>query len=314
MGAYLLRRLAQAVLVMLGVSLMVFALLELVPGDPIRTALGTRFDQQLYERLAAEAGLDEPLGVRYLHWLGKALTGDLGVSFRNGQPVTKLLAERLPATATLAGAALLVALGISLPAGTVSALRRGSKLDLAATLASQAGVSIPDFWSGMMLILLFSLVLGWLPPSGYTPLTESPAGWLLHLVLPAVTVGVVSGSILTRFVRAAVAEALGRQHTVTARAKGLPEHTVLLRHVLRNAAIPIVTVVGLQLAFLLGGVVVVEVVFAWPGLGRLAFDAVERRDYTVLQGAVLVIALAFVLVNLLVDLLYARLDPRIRTR
>jgi peptide/nickel transport system permease protein len=311
-GSYIVRRLGQAVVVMLGVSVLVFALIHVVPGDPIRTALGTRFDQAMYERLRARAGFDEPLVEQYGDWVVDAATGNLGVSFRSGEEVAGIVAERIAPTLSLALGAVAVALLISLPLGTLSAVRQGTKLDHAASVFSQVGVSIPDFWWGIMLILAFSLTLGWLPPSGYVPFAISPVEWLKHLVLPSLAIGVISGSILTRFVRAAMLEALQRDSTRTARSKGLPERLVVFRHVLRNAAVPIVTVGGLQLAYLLGGLVVIEIVFAWPGLGRLAFDAVQRRDYPVLQGAVLLVALIFVLVNLVVDLLYARLDPRIR--
>lgn len=312
MGRYVLRRSLQAVVVLVGVSVVVFAIIHLIPGDPVRVALGTSFTQEAYDALRERAGLDQPLPVQYVTWLTGALSGDLGVSFRSGQPVTALLLGRMPATLTLAFAALLVALTIALPLGILSAVRSGSKLDYAATVVSQVGISIPDFWMGILLILLFSLTLGWLPPSGYTSLLEDPLGWLSRLVLPAVTVGLVSGSILTRFVRSAMLEALGQDYTRTARSKGLRERVVVNRHALRNALIPVVTVTGLQLAFLLGGVIIVEVVFAWPGLGQLALIAVEARDYPVLQGTVLLLAVFFLVVNLFVDLLYAYLDPRIR--
>lgn len=308
---YIGKRAAQAVVVMLGVSIIVFALVHLVPGDPIRTALGTRFDQATYDALRERAGFDQPLPVQYLQWLGGALTGDLGVSFRSGQPVTTTLLGRLPATMSLALASLVIALLIAVPLGILSAVRSGSKLDYVGTLFSQLGISIPDFWMGIVFILLFSLTLGWLPPSGYVPFTESPLGWLERVLMPAVTIGVVSGSILTRFVRSAMLEALSQDYTRTARSKGLAERTVVNRHVLRNALIPVVTVTGLQLATLLGGVIVVEVVFSWPGLGQLAIQAVNARDYSVLQGTVLLLAVIFLLINLLVDLLYAWLDPRI---
>jgi peptide/nickel transport system permease protein len=250
--------------------------------------------------------------VQYITWLGSALVGDLGVSFRSGQPVTTILLGRLPATLSLGFAALAVALLIALPLGIVSAVRSGRFSDYAATAFSQLGISIPDFWMAIMFILLFSLTLGWLPPSGYVPLTQDPLGWLQHVIMPAVTIGVVSGSILTRFVRSAVLEALSQDYTRTARAKGLAERIVVNRHVLKNALIPVVTVTGLQLAFLLGGVIVVEIIFTWPGLGQLTFIAIRSRDYTVLQGAVLFFALLFLLINLLVDILYAWLDPRIK--
>jgi peptide/nickel transport system permease protein len=310
---YVLRRSAQALVALLGVSIVVFALIHLVPGDPVRTALGTRFDQDLYDALIARAGLDQPVVVQYVDWLGRALTGDLGVSFRTGRPVTEALLERLPRTALLAVAALIVGLLIALPAGIVSAVRQGKPIDYTASGFAQIGVSVPDFWFGLLLILVFARTLAWLPPSGYVSPLVDPVEGLRRLILPAVTAGVVTGAILTRFVRSSVLEAMSAEHVRLARAKGLPARYVLRHHVLRNAWIPIVTVTGLQLATLLGGVVVVEVVFAWPGLGRLALDSVVRRDYPLLQGAVLVMASAFLVINLLVDLLYARLDPRIRT-
>jgi peptide/nickel transport system permease protein len=314
MGRYVMRRLLQMILAMLGVSIVVFLLIHLVPGDPIRLALGTRFDPVLYEALRARAGLDQPLFVQYFTWLSGALTGDLGVSFRSGRPVSELLLQRLGPTATLAGAALLIALTISLPLGIVSAVRSGSILDRVATGFSQLWVSVPDFWSGIMYILLFALVLSWLPASGYVSLLDDPVAALRHLLLPAMTVGLISGSILTRFVRSAVLEALNQDYTRTARAKGLSQWQTIRNHVLPNAWIPIVTVVGLQLGFMLGGVVVVEVIFEWPGLGRLAFDSVVRRDYALLQGAVLLIALMFLVINFLVDILYGYLDPRVKHR
>ena len=278
------------------------------------TTLGTRFDQATYEALIERHGLDRPLVIQYFTWLGSALVGDLGVSFRSGRPVTEILVGRLPATLTLGFAALLVALVIALPLGVISAVRSGKAVDYAATSFSQLGISIPDFWMAIMFILLFSLTLGWLPPSGYVPLTQDPVGWAQHAIMPAVTIGVVSGSILTRFVRSAVLEALSQDYTRTARSKGLRERIVVNRHVLKNAMIPVVTVTGLQLAFLLGGVIVVEIIFAWPGIGQLTLIAIRGRDYTVLQGAVLFFAVLFLLINLIVDLLYAWLDPRIKVK
>ena len=305
------RRTLQAVVVLLGVSVVTFALVHLVPGDPVRLALGTRFDQATYDALRERAGLDQPLVVQYLQWIGHAVTGDLGVSFRSGDPVTALILERLPATLSLALASILVALLIAVPLGTASALRPRSFVDGASTVLSQIGISVPEFWMGIMLILLFAGTLGWFPSSGYVPFTQDPALWLRSLVLPAVTTGLVSGSVLTRFTRSSVLEALGAEHVRTARAKGLPPRAVLDWHVLRNALLPLVTVTGVQLAYLLSGVVVVEIVFAWPGLGQLALQSVEARDYPVLQGAVLLFAFVFLLLNLVVDLLYSKLDPRI---
>jgi peptide/nickel transport system permease protein len=298
--------------VLAGVSVLVFSLIHLVDGDPVRLALGTRYSQETYDALRERNGLDLPLVQQYFRWAGRALTGDLGVSFRSGEPVTVLIAERLPATLTLAFAAILLALLIALPLGTLSALRPRSTTDRLATVVSQIGISVPDFWLAIVLILVFAGTLGWLPSGGYVGLGEDPLGWLQRLILPTIAVGVVSGSVITRFVRSSVLEALGSDHVRTAHAKGLPTRQVFGWHVLRNALLPLVTVTGVQLAYLLSGVVVVEIVFSWPGLGQLALQAVEARDYPVLQGAVLLFALTFLLINLVVDLLYTRIDPRIR--
>ena len=312
MGAYLLRRSLQALGVLLGVSVLVFAIIHLVPGDPVRLALGTRFDQETYDALRSRAGLDQPLLQQYVTWLGGVVQGDFGVSFRSGQTVLSMVTERLPATLSLAGAAVVVALLIALPLGVLSAIRQGSRTDTIATAISQFGISVPDCWMGILLILLFSLTLGWLPASGYVGITEDPLGWATRLILPGVTVGVVSGAVLTRFVRSSVLESLGEDFVRTAQSKGLSERRIIREHVLPNALVPVITVTGLQLAYLLSGVVVVEAVFAWPGLGQLALDAVQDRDYPVLQGAVMLFAGFFLLVNLLVDLLYAVVDPRIQ--
>jgi peptide/nickel transport system permease protein len=309
---YLLRRTGQSVVVLAGVSVIVFGLVHLVPGDPVRLALGTRFDQATYDALLQRSGLDQPLVQQFFTWFGRAITGDLGVSFRSGDPVTLLILERLPATVTLAFASLLVALLIAVPLGTVSALHPRSVVDRVATVFSQFGISVPDFWVGIVLILVFAGTLGWLPSGGYVPLSEDPLGWLQRLVMPAIVTGTVSGSVITRFVRSSVLEALGSDHVRTAEAKGLPRRQVFTWHVLRNALLPLVTVTGVQLAYLLSGVVVVEIVFSWPGLGQLALQSVQARDYPVLQGAILLFAVVFLLVNLLVDLLYTAIDPRIR--
>jgi peptide/nickel transport system permease protein len=309
---YLVRRVGQALVVLAGVSVIVFGLVQLVPGDPIRLALGTRFNQETYDALLERSGLDQPLVQQFFTWAGNAFSGDLGVSFRSGDTVTALILERLPATITLALASLLVALLIAVPLGTLSALRPRTFVDRVATVFSQFGISVPDFWMGIVLILVFAGTLGWLPSGGYVPLSEDPLGWARRLVMPAVVTGVVSGSVITRFVRSSVLEALGSDHVRTAEAKGLPRRQVLGWHVLRNALLPLVTVTGVQLAYLLSGVVVVEIVFAWPGLGQLALQAVESRDYPVLQGAILLFAVVFLLINLVVDLLYTAIDPRIR--
>jgi len=309
---FLARRLAYSAVVLFGVLIVVFALVHLVPGDPVRIALGTRYSPQAYEALRSASGLDKPIIQQFFSYIGSALTGDLGVSFRNGDPVTVILLERLPATVSLAVVGILIAMLIALPAGIWSALHEGRASDAIIRVASQFGVSVPDFWMGILLIALFATTLGWLPTSGYQPLLDNPGGWLRHIVLPALTVGLVAGAIMTRYVRSAVLEVASMGYVRTARSKGLSPRVVTFRHTVRNALIPVLTITGIQLATILGGVIVVEVVFAWPGLGRLVYNAVATRDYPVIQGAVLLIAALFLLINLIVDALYAVVDPRIR--
>ena len=309
---FVARRVLYSLIVLLGVTVVVFALVHLVPGDPVRIALGTRYTPEAYEALRSASGLDRPILSQFFGYVGSALTGDLGVSFRNGDPVTVTLMERLPATLSLAAAGIVIAALIALPAGTYSALREGRLSDAIVRVTSQFGVSIPDFWLGILLIGLFSTTLGWLPTSGYRPLFTDPAGWLSHIILPGLTVGVVAAAIMTRYVRAAVLDVAAMGYVRTARSKGLSPRVVTFRHTVRNALVPILTITGIQLATLLGGVIVVEVVFAWPGLGRLVYNAVAARDYPVIQGAVLLIAALFLAINLLVDVLYAVVDPRIR--
>jgi peptide/nickel transport system permease protein len=310
--SFLLRRLLYSVVVLFGVLVVAFALVHLVPGDPVRIALGTRYTPEAYQALRSASGLDRPLIAQFFSYAGSALTGDLGVSFRNGEPVTATLLERLPATVSLALVGILIALAIALPAGIYSALHRGRAGDGIVRVASQFGVSIPDFWMGILLIGLFASTLGWLPTSGYRPLLSDPGGWLRHIVLPGLTVGLVAGAIMTRYVRSAVLEVADAGYVRTARSKGLAPAVVTFRHIVRNALVPVLTITGIQLATILGGVIVVEVVFAWPGLGRLTYNAVAARDYPVIQGAVLLIAVLFLLINLIVDVLYAVVDPRIR--
>lgn len=305
-------RLLSSAIVLLGVMIVVFALIQLVPGDPVRLALGTRYTPEAYEALRAASGLDRPLWEQFFGYLGSAFTGDLGVSFRNGQPVTITLLDRLPATISLALVGLVIAIILSVPAGIYSALREGRLSDVIVRLTSQFGVSIPDFWLGMLLISLFSVTLGLLPASGYVALGADPAGWLRQVLLPGLTVGLVAGAIMTRYIRAAVIDVASSGYVRTAVSKGLPRHIVTFRHIVRGALVPVLTIAGIQLATILGGVVVVEVVFAWPGLGRLVYEAVAARDYPLIQGAVLLVAVMFIIVNLIVDVLYAIADPRIR--
>lgn len=305
-------RLLSSAVVLLGVLIVVFALVHLVPGDPVRLALGTRYTTEAYEALRSASGLDRSLPEQFFSYLARAVTGDLGVSFRNGQPVTTTLLQRLPATISLALVGLAVALVISVPAGVYSALREGRMSDVIVRLTSQFGVSVPDFWLGLLLISLFSVTLGLLPASGYVAFAEDPAGWARQVTLPGLTVGLVAGAIMTRYIRAAVIDVASSGYIRTAVSKGLPRRVVVSRHIVRGALVPVLTIAGIQLATILGGVIVVEVVFAWPGLGRLVYDAVAARDYPLIQGAVLLVAVMFIVVNLIVDVLYAAVDPRIR--
>ena len=308
---YLVQRLLTAVIVLLGVTFVVFLIMHLVPGDPARVILGVQANDENVAALRLHLGLDQPFMVQYGNWLWNALHGDLGRSLITGQPVTPQLMHRLPATLQLAAMALVIGILIAIPAGIISALRPGTSTDVVTSVVSQIGVTIPDFWLGILLVLLFSLTLGWLPPSGYASIRDGFWPWASHIILPALTAGIISGAILTRFVRSAMLEVLNQDYIRTGRAKGLRRITLVKRHALRNAMIPIVTIIGLQITALLSSIVVVEVVFAWPGLGRLALDAVLDRDYPLLQGAVLVMAMLLTVVNLGTDLLYFWIDPRI---
>ncbi len=314
MRRYLLRRIGQSIVVLFGVTVVVFVLIHLVPGDPVRAGMGTQFDPQVWAEMRHRAGLDRPLLAQYLTYIGHVATGDLGVSFSSGLPVTQLLVERLPASLSLTVTSLVIGLCIAFPLGVLAAVRHDTWVDRGARLFSQLGISVPDFWIGILLILLLTGAGGWFPPSGYTSFSDHPAEWARHVALPALTIGLIVGAINTTFVRSAVLEELTKDYVRAAEAKGIPPGAVVRRHVLRNAMVPVVTIAGLQLAGLLGGVVVIEVLFSWPGLGQLIYQAVSQRDYAVLQGGVLLVAAVFLVVNLLVDLLYAVIDPRITLR
>jgi peptide/nickel transport system permease protein len=301
--AAVLTRLASALVVVLGVCTLVFALIHLVPGDPVEAMLGERAQAADRAALRAALGLDRPLWEQYRSYLGDLLRLDLGASFLDQRPVTAILAERLPATLRLAAAALGIALVVALPLGVLAARYRGSAVDSAAMTLSLLGISIPNFWLGPLLILVFSLWLGWTPVSG----DQAPLG----IVLPALTLGTALAAILARMVRASMLEVLGEDYVRTARAKGLGEVAVLWRHALRNAWLPVLTVIGLQLGGLLAGAVITETVFAWPGIGSLLVESIKARDFPVVQGCVLLISLSYVAVNTLTDLAYAWIDPRI---
>ncbi len=305
---YIGRRILSLLPVWLGISLLAFSLANLAPGDPAQMILlrqtGELPTEDAVRRLREQLGLDDPFPVRYGRWLADAVRGDLGTSFRTGEPVLWTLVERFPATLQLALAALLIGLLIGIPLGVLSAVRRDSGLDHTSRVGVLLGASIPNFWLGYLLILLFAVGLGWLPVAGW--------GSWQHLVLPALTLGVGGAASLTRLTRSTVLEELQADYVRTARAKGLPERLVVMRHALRNALNPIVTLTGMRFGGLLAGAVVVETVFAWPGIGSFVVDSIYDRDYPTIQGFVLFTGTVFVLVNLLVDLGYAWLDPRVR--
>ena len=314
MRRYLVRRLLLLVPVLLGVSIIIFMVLHLAPGDPAEIMLGSQATQADLARLRADLGLTEPLHVQYVRWLGLVVRGDLGRSIWMKRPVLAEVLGRFQATLVLTGAALLLSTVGGVALGVASATRPNSLLDRLSAVASLFGASMPVFWLGIVLMVVFALWLGWLPASGmFSPYGGGDLGDLLvHLVLPAVTLAAASVTIIARLTRSTMLETLGQDYIRTARAKGVVERAVVLRHGLKNALIPIVTVVGVQAGYLLGGAVLTETVFAWPGVGTLMVQGILARDFPLVQGCVLVVALSFVLINLAVGLLYAWLDPRIR--
>jgi len=305
MTSYLLRRLWQFAVVILGVTAVTFAITNLT-GNPAALLLPPDASQAQVEALTRRLGLDQPLHVQYGRFLANAARGDFGASLRQGRPALDIVLERVPATALLGLTALLLSVVVAVPVGTFTAVRRGTAYDTLATGLVLVGQSLPAFWLGLMIILVFGVALRWLPISG--------TGGLLHLVGPALTLSFFPTARNVRLLRSSVVETLALDFVRTARAKGLPQHVIVRKHVLRNALIPFVTVVGLQIGFLLGGAVIVETIFAWPGIGRLMVQSVQGRDYPVIQAGVILIATTFMVVNLLTDLLYAALNPRIRLR
>jgi peptide/nickel transport system permease protein len=290
--------------VLLGVVTLVFFLIHLVPGDPVQAMLGESALAADLESLRIALGLNEPLLTQWWLYITNLLQGDLGNSLYSKEPIFDMLVERFPATLELATAGLLVAVLLALPLGSIAALRKDSVYDNSAMVFSLLGVSIPNFWLGPMLIFLFSLTLGWLPVSGREGFAS--------LVLPAITLGTALAAILARMVRATLLEVLSEDYIRTARAKGLRESAIVIHHALRNASLPIITVLGLQLGTLLGGAVITEIIFAWPGVGQLTIESIQRRDYPVVQACILLISLSYVLVNTFTDILYGWLDPRVR--
>ena len=301
---FLISRLLSALFVIFGVSCLVFFLIHLVPGDPVEVMLGESSQPADREALRAALGLDQPIWVQLMNYFNGLLHFDLGESLHSKRPIVDILMERIPATATLAVAGLVVAIVIAFPLGIMAAMKKDTAWDSGAMFFSLFGISIPNFWMGPLLILFFSLWLGWLPVSGQSGIES--------LVLPALTLGTALAAILARMIRATLLEVMGEDYIRTARAKGLSERAVIMNHGLKNAMLPVITLLGLQLGALLGGAMITEIVFSWPGIGQLTIDAINRRDYPVVQACILLISLTYVVVNTLTDLVYAWMDPRIR--
>ena len=312
MSTYLIQRLLQAIPVLFLISAIVFTVTYFIPGDPAMIVLGQGASEEALQAVRERLQLDQPLPVRYGVWLSDMVRGDLGNSILSRQPVTTLVGRALPITLYLTLFALIIAVAISIPAGTIAALKRNTWIDVLATTWAFLGVSIPGFWLAIMLVYVFGVRLQWVPLQGYIDPRTDLGDSLKTMILPAITLGVFLSGPLTRYLRSSILQTLSQEYVVVARAKGLSEQQVLNRHILRNSLIPFITVLGIQLGYLIGGAVIVENVFALPGIGALAVSAIGNRDYPLIQGITLVIAAGFVLINLVVDLLYAVLDPRIR--
>ena len=309
--AFLIRRLLLTLPILFIVSVVCFSLINLIPGDPATVILGPEATEQAKEQMREQLGLNKPIVVQYVDWLGGVLHGDLGESLVDGTPVSQLILQRLPVTLELALGTFLVSLTIAVVAGILSASKKGTWVDYVSTGFALGGISIPHFWLGMMFIIIFAVNLGWLPASGYVPFFEDPAANIAVMILPVLATGLRESAELMRMLRSSLLEELGSDYVRTAFSKGLSRRVVVIRHAVRNALIPFVTASGLQIAALLGGLVVTEQVFQLPGVGRLIVESILERDYTVVQGAVLTVTVIVILINVLVDLLYAVIDPRI---
>ncbi len=311
MTRYILRRLVLMVPVAFLVTIIAFSLLRLAPGDPVLVFAGEERDPQSLNQIRRSLGLDQPMPWQYVAWLGRAISGDFGRSIRTRQPVREAIVERLPATLELTGAALLFSVSLATVVGILSAVKRNSALDLLATGFTIAGVSLPNFFLGLLLILFFSLVLRFLPPGGYAAFISDPTENMRRLILPVLTLSAATLAVNMRQIRSSLLDVFGQDYIRTARAKGLSENNVIIRHALKNGLIPVVTLVGLQVGALIEGAVITEQIFSWPGVGKLVVDSINGRDYPVVQAVVLISALSFMLSTLTVDVLYAWLDPRI---
>lgn len=313
MLTYFIRRLLALIPVLFLVSIIVFIIMHAIPGDPVDVMYGTEgVSEETRAAIEHKLGLDQPLPVQYFCWLGRFVTGDWGVSFINGQPIAKTILLKLPATYFLSLTSMVAAIILSFPLGIVAAIKRNTGVDYLAMVLALLGISIPNFWMAIMLVLIFSLTLGWLPSIGYVSPLESVTGSIKHLVLPSIALGVSLIGTFTRLTRSSLLEVLGEDYVRTARSKGLGETVVILVHALKNAIIPVITVMGMWFGFLLAGSVVIETIFAWPGVGQLLVQSILSRDYPMVQNVVLIVSITFVLINLFVDMTYTFLDPRIQ--
>jgi len=308
---YIGGRLIGTIPVLFLVSLLTFLMIHLTPGDPVRLMLGDDASAEAIAALNKKLGLDQSLPVQYGRWLGNLLTGDLGQSIRTRQPVIEAVGSRLPVTLELSALSMAVALAVGIPTGIVAATRRNSAADIASTTVALSGISIPNFFLGIMLILVFSEWLGWLPPSGYVPFLDDPVQNLKLMVMPSIALGTALAGTISRMMRSSLLEVLGADYVRTARAKGLSERTAILGHAVKNALLPVVTTIGLQTGTVLGGAILTETIFALPGIGRLVVDSIFARDFPIVQGVILFLALTRILSSLVTDIVYARLDPRI---
>jgi peptide/nickel transport system permease protein len=312
MYQYILRRMIQMVFVIILFSVIVFTVLRLIPGDPATAQLGLEAGDQAYKELRSELGLDQPIFIQYLSWASKVLQGDFGISWSSQKSAVSLIKKRLPASIWLTLSAMTIALIISIPAGIISGIKPNSWIAHIATFFSLTGIALPSFWLGLMLILTFTVFNRWLPPSGYISPFIDPIMGFKHLILPSLTLGIEIAAPLTRFIRSGMLDVMNSEYIRTARAKGLTEFLVISRHALRNAMLSVVTILGVFIGYLLGGSIITESVFNYPGVGTLLLQAIQQRDYGVIQGIILFISLIFMFINLMVDISYAILDPRIR--
>ena len=309
---FLIKRLVYVIPTIFLVTVLVFSILQLIPGDVVDTLMGDETDMKVRDDLIKELGLDKPLYIQYLTWLSKLLQGDLGWSLIHGEPVAKIIGETLPLTIQLAAGAMVVVVLVALPLGVFAALKRKTIVDYTAQVVAMIGLSVPVFWEAILIMFLFALILGWFPSVGYVAPSKDFLGFLHHLTLPAFTLGFELVAVITRMTRSTMLDELNKDYVTTHRSQGLPERDVVGRYTLKNAMIPTLTIASIRMAALMGGTIVIESVFAWPGIGLMLINAIRDKDYPLIQGGVLIVSFSFVFVNLIVDILYKWLDPRIK--